>query len=355
MPPVRRVFVIRDNCHSQYLEVIKLIHVAVDAMGGDHAPAEIVAGTVMALKEEEGLRVTLVGREEAIAAELEKHRYPRDRLDILAAEEVIRDEDQPSVALRRKKNSSMMKAISLVKEGEAQAVISAGNTGALMAGGLFILGRLGGIDRPALAVMVPTRRGKPTVLLDVGATMDAKEKNLFQYARMGQVYSRRVLGNDKAEVALLNVGAEAGKGNDLVKKAYEGLKGQEGFIGNVEARDLMLGTVDVVVCEGFVGNMLLKAMEGTAGEIFHYVKQEVSASWRGKLGGSLLLPGLKRIKKRLDYAEHGGAPLLGVNGLVIKAHGSSRALAVKNAVAAQAFRFVREDCVGEMASYFEKQ
>jgi len=322
-------------------------------MGGDHAPGEIVAGTLLALREEAGLQVTLVGRKADITAVLDKGPHSPGRLEILEAEEVVTNEDQPSVALRRKKDSSMMKAVGLVRDGEAQAVISAGNTGALMAGGLFLLGRLKGIDRPALAILVPTRRGRPTVLLDVGATMDAGEKNLIQYALMGQVYSRRVMGNDKAEVALLNVGTEAGKGNDLVKKAYEGLQGREGFIGNVEARDLLQGVADVVVCEGFVGNMLLKAIEGTAGEIFYYLKQEVGASFRSKLGGGLLMPGLKRIKKRLDYAEYGGAPLLGVKGLVIKAHGSSRAPAIKNAILAQAFRFVREDCIGEIASHLE--
>lgn len=330
-----------------------MIRVAVDAMGGDHAPAEIVAGTVLALQEERHLHVTLVGRDGDITAELAKHEYPKERLAILPAAEVITSEDQPSMALRRKKESSMMKAIGLVRDKEAAAVISAGNTGALMAGGLFILGRIRGIDRPALAIIVPTRRGRPTVLLDVGATMDAKDKNLIQYARMGEVYARRVLGNDKAEVALLNVGTEAGKGNDLVKKAYESMAGREGFIGNVEARDLLQGVADVVVCEGFVGNMLLKAIEGTAGEIFYLVKREISGSLRGKLGGGLLLPGLKRIKKRLDYAEYGGAPFLGVKGLVVKAHGFSRALAVKNAIASQAFRFVREGCVQEISAYFE--
>lgn len=330
-----------------------MIHVAVDAMGGDNAPAAIVEGVALALREEGDLLVTLVGKEAEIRAELDLYQHPRDRITILGTDEVIHNDDQPSMALRRKKDSSMMKAINLVKEGEAQAVISAGNTGALMAGGLFILGRIKGIDRPALAIMVPTRKGIPTVLLDVGATMDAKEANLIQYAHMGEVYSRRVLGNDKAGVALLNVGTEPGKGNDLVKKAYEELQGQANFLGNVEARDLMQGVADVVVCEGFVGNMLLKAIEGTAGEIFYYLKKEVDSSWKHKLGAALLKPGLKRIKKRLDYTEYGGAPLLGVKGLVIKAHGSSNALAVKNAIVAQAFRFVGERCVEEITAHFE--
>jgi phosphate acyltransferase len=343
----------RENCPSQYLGGIKLIHVAVDAMGGDHAPAAIVQGALLALQAEKNLRITLVGKEEDIQAELRKSQYPGDRVAILAAAEVVQNEDQPSMALRRKKDSSMMKAIALVKDGGAKAVISAGNTGALMAGGLFILGRIKGIDRPALAIMIPTRIGMPTVLLDVGATMDAKEENLIQYAHMGEVYSRRVLGNDKAGVALLNVGGEAGKGNDLVKKAYAGLKGQPNFLGNVEARDLMQGGAEVVVCEGFVGNMLLKAMEGTAAEIFYYMKQEVSSSWRGKMGGALLKPGLKSIKKRLDYTEYGGAPLLGVKGLVVKAHGSSNAMAIKNAIAGQAYRFVQQRCVEEITAFFE--
>lgn len=330
-----------------------MIHVAVDAMGGDHAPVAVVEGALLALQAQENLRLTLVGKEREIRDVLNRHPYPHERVAILATEEVVLSEDQPSMALRRKKDSSMMKAIGLVKEGEAQAVISAGNTGALMAGGLFILGRIKGIDRPALAIMVPTRKGTPTVLLDVGATMDAKAENLLQYAHMGEVYSRRVLGNDKARVCLLNVGSEAGKGNELVKKAYEGLMHQSNFAGNAEARDLMQGVAEVVVCEGFVGNMLLKAIEGTAGEIFYYMKREVESSFKSKLGGALLRPGLKSIKKRLDYTEYGGAPLLGVRGLVVKAHGSSNAVAIKNAIAAQAYRFVQERCVEEITAYFE--
>ncbi len=330
-----------------------MIHISLDAMGGDHAPREIIKGATLALAEEKNLFITLTGSSEIINKELNNYHYPSDRIDVLDAEQVINNDDQPSLVLKKKKDSSMMKAISLVKEGKAQAVISAGNTGALMAGGLFILGRIPGIDRPALAIPLPTRKNGPTVLLDVGANLDSKVENLIQYAVLGKVYSNKVLGKDKPRIALLNVGVEQGKGNELVKKAYKEMEKDIDFIGNIEARELMQGVADVVVCDGFAGNILLKSIEGMAEEIFFLLKEEIKSSWRSKIGGTLLLKGFKRLKKRMDYSEYGGAPLLGIKGLVVKAHGSSDATAIKNAILSQAFKFVSNKCVEEIEGYVE--
>ncbi|HHX76976.1 MAG TPA: phosphate acyltransferase PlsX [Firmicutes bacterium] len=329
------------------------MRVAVDAMGGDYAPAEIIKGTIMALQAEEELHVSLVGRDTILNEQLAAYEYPSDRLSIVTAAEVIGNNEPPALALRRKKDASMLKAISLVKEKEAHAAISAGNTGALMVGGLLILGRVRGIDRPALAITLPSVRGGKTVLLDVGANMDASVENLRQYALLGKVYAEKVLGKDNVRIGLLNIGAEPGKGNELVKKAYTALEKEEGFAGNVEARDLLQGLADVVVCEGFVGNILLKTLEGTAAEIFAFLKQEINRNWRGKVGGALLVPAFKQIKKRMDYAEYGGSPLLGINGLVIKAHGSSKAKSIKSTILNQACPFVRQGCIEKINNLFE--
>ncbi len=321
-------------------------------MGGDHAPAEIIKGTVMALQAEKELHASLVGREKMLIEQLEAYEYPSDRLAVVPAAEVIGNDEPPALALRRKKDASMLKAISLVKEKQAQVVISAGNTGALMAGALLTLGRIKGIDRPALAITLPSAHGG-TVVLDVGANMDASVENLRHYALLGKVYAEKVLGKDNVRIGLLNIGAEPGKGNELVKKAYLELEKESGFIGNVEARDLLQGPADVVVCDGFAGNILLKTLEGTAAEIFTFLKQEINRNWRGKAGGFLLVPAFKQLKKRLDYAEYGGSPLLGINGLVIKAHGSSKAKSIKSTILNQACPFVRQGCIEKINNLFE--
>ncbi len=329
-----------------------MVHIVLDAMGGDYAPIETIKGAVLALQEKEDLFIILAGHRDIIRIELDKYQFPENRISILHAEEIIDNEMQPALALRRKKDSSMVKAINAVRDGEASAVISAGNTGALLAGGLFILGRMQGIKRPALAAIVPTEKNGPAVLLDAGANMDAKVEHLVQFALLGKAYSRLVLGKNKCRLALLNVGTEVVKGNEQVKKAYKALEHMEEFVGNIEARDVTQGVADVIVCDGFTGNILLKGMEGLAEEIFFFLKKEIASSWRGNLGGMLLKPSFKNLQKHLNYSEYGGAPFLGINGLVIKAHGSSHAYAIKNAILRQAYSFIKRCCFTEMENYF---
>ncbi|GIP36762.1 phosphate acyltransferase [Paenibacillus sp. J31TS4] len=306
------------------------MRIAIDAMGGDHAPDAVVAGALQAAAEWPDTELILVGHTDRLQPLLAQC-PPNVRLH--HAEEVIEAEDEPAKAVRRKKNASMVVAGQLVRAKEADAMISAGNTGALMATGLLIVGRIRGIERPALAPMIPSMDGSGALALDLGANMDAKPEHLLQYAIMGSVYRSKVHGIEKPRVGLLNVGTEPGKGNELTKAAYPLL--QEApihFIGNVEARDVLSGTCDVLVCDGFVGNILLKSLEGTAGAIFSALKTEFTRSLSTKLAAAVLKPGLSQFKKKLDYTEHGGAPLLGIDGLVLKSHGSSDVHAFKNAV-----------------------
>ncbi|EOD00557.1 phosphate acyltransferase PlsX [Caldisalinibacter kiritimatiensis] len=305
--------------------------IVVDAMGGDHAPEVTVKGSVDAVKEY-GVNVVLVGKEEMIKKELEKYQLDSNKIEIVHAEEVIENEDKPVRAIRRKKDSSMVKGLKLVKEKKADAFISAGNTGALLSGGLFVVGRIKGIERAALAPVYPTSNGI-SLLLDAGANADCKPKYLHQFAIMGSVYAEKVLGIKRPKVGLINIGTEEGKGNELTKETYKLLKESDlNFYGNIEARELPKGKADVLVCDGFVGNTVLKLTEGLAMEIFSLLKKEITKSFFTKLGALMLKSGLKGFKKRLDYTEYGGAPLLGVKGAVIKAHGSSDAKAIKNAI-----------------------
>lgn len=321
-----------------------MIRIALDAMGGDHAPGEIIKGGIWALKEQSDFRLILFGPEHVLKEHLSGMDYPADRVDIVDSPEVIAADDAPVMAVRRKKNASMVKALRMVKEGEAEAMVSAGNTGALMAGGLLVVGRMEGIDRPALTIVVPTFNGDNFVLLDAGANMDAKAEHLVQYALMGNVYAREILGKKNPRVALLNVGTEEGKGNEQAKQAFERLKKNlANFAGNVEARDVFFGAADVVVADGFVGNILLKAIEGLAAGIFGSIKDVFTSDLRGKIGGALLAPKLRMVKKKLDYAEYGGAPLLGVDGVCIKAHGSSDARAIRSAILNQAYPYAKHD------------
>ncbi len=306
------------------------MRIAIDAMGGDHAPKAVVEGALAAAKEWPDTSIILVGPEDTIRSLLPE--MPSN-LSIRHASEVVEAEDEPVKAVRRKKDSSMVVAGRLVKENEADAMISAGNTGALMATGLLVVGRMEGIERPALAPMIPTLDGKGVLALDLGANMDATPENLLQYAIMGSLYRKAVHGVAKPRVGLLNVGTEAAKGNELTKAAYPLLQNAPiHFVGNVEARDVLRADCDVLVCDGFVGNILLKSLEGTAGAIFSVLKEEFTKSFLSKLAAAVLKPGLSSFKKKLDYKEHGGAPLLGLKGLVMKSHGSSDALAVKNGV-----------------------
>ncbi|MCL6610883.1 MAG: phosphate acyltransferase PlsX [Peptococcaceae bacterium] len=302
--------------------------IAVDAMGGDYAPRETVMGALEAARD--GVEVVLVGNRDRILSELGKEND--HRLEIVHTSETIDMGEQPAAAVRRKRDSSIVRSVQLVREGGASAFVSAGSTGAVMAAALLGLGRIKGIDRPAIASVLPSRKGG-TVLLDAGANVDCKPKNLLQFGIMGYLYAEKILGIRNPRVGLLNVGEEESKGNELTLEAFPLLKKAGiNFIGNVEGRDLFSGSVNVVVCDGFVGNVVLKAGEGLAMALMHMMKEELARNWLSKMGTALALPALKEIRRRVDYAEYGGAPLLGVNGVVIVCHGSSTALAVKNAI-----------------------
>ncbi|MBU9720384.1 MULTISPECIES: phosphate acyltransferase PlsX [Bacillaceae] len=298
------------------------MRLAVDAMGGDNAPESIIKGCELALETYSDLKISLVGKEE----EIKKFITPSDRVEIIHTDVTIDNDDSPVKAVRRKRDSSMVLAVQQVKEGKADAAISAGNTGALMAAGLLIVGRIKGIERPALSPMLPTLGGDGFLLLDVGANMDAKASHLLQYALMGDVYMKKVRKVDQPRIGLLNVGTEAGKGTELTKEVYELLENSSmNFVGNIESRDLLEGVADVVVCDGFSGNLVLKTIEGTALSLFSLLKGELTSSFKNKLAAGVLKPAFKKVKLKMDYSEYGGAGLFGLGAPVIKAHGSSDA------------------------------
>ncbi|WP_066175131.1 phosphate acyltransferase PlsX [Bacillus marinisedimentorum] len=304
--------------------------IAIDAMGGDNAPEQIVKGAELAVGEFPGLEVLLVGKETEIRSHMSTE---NPAISILHTDEVIEGEDEPVRAVRRKKNSSMVLAAAEVAEGRADACISAGNTGALMTAGLFVVGRIKGIDRPALAPTLPTVDGKGFLLLDAGANVDAKPEHLLQFAIMGSIYTEKVRGIKNPTVGLMNIGTEEKKGNELSRLTFEMLKEADvNFIGNVESRDLLTGGADVVVCDGFTGNIALKTIEGTAMAIFSMLKEELTSSFKSKAAAAVLKPQFKKLKGKLDYSEYGGAGLFGLKAPVIKAHGSSDANAILNAV-----------------------
>ena len=303
--------------------------IALDAMGGDHGPKESVKGAEKALQAFPDLEILLIGDE----SEIKKYQTMTERMTIVHTDEVITGDDEPVRAVRRKKNASMVLAAQSVKDKKADACISAGNTGALMAAGLFVVGRIEGIDRPALSPTLPTVDGKGFVLLDVGANADAKPEHLYQYGLMGSVYAEKVRNIEKPRVGLLNIGTEDKKGNELTKAAFALLKEADfNFIGNVEARELLNGVADVVVTDGFTGNMVLKTTEGTAGALFKMMKEAMTADLKSKLAAAVLKPALKELKNQMDYSEYGGAGLFGLKAPVIKAHGSSDANAFYNAI-----------------------
>ncbi|MEW6771479.1 MAG: phosphate acyltransferase PlsX [Bacillota bacterium] len=305
------------------------MQIAVDAMGGDYAPAEVIAGARLAVAEY-GVHVLLVGDEARIKAELRGE--AGEKMTVVPASEVIGMEEQPVQAVRRKRDSSLVRAVQLVKEGRAAAMVSAGNTGAVMAAAILALGRIRGVDRPALMALMPNPQGV-TVLLDVGANVDVRPEHLVQFAIMGSAYASSVLKITVPRVGILSIGEEETKGNELTQSALPLLKKEPlNFIGNVEGRDVFNGRADVVVCDGFVGNVLLKAGEGLAQALEEMIRQEVSRSFPAKVALGTGFFFLKGVRRRLDYAEYGGAPLLGVNGVVVAAHGSSKARAIKNAV-----------------------
>ncbi|MGO4531344.1 phosphate acyltransferase PlsX [Paenibacillus sp. 2TAF8] len=309
------------------------MRIVIDAMGGDNAPASTVEGAVAAATEWADTQIVLVGDEAKLEPLLSQSGARPSNLSVRHASEVIGSDDEPVKAVRRKKDSSMVVAGRMVKEKEADAMISAGNTGALMTAGLLVVGRMDGIERPALAPMIPTMDDVGVLALDLGANMDAKPEHLAQYALMGSLYRQKVQGIASPRVGLLNVGTEPGKGNELTKHAYPLLEQLPiRFVGNVEARDVLTGACDVLVCDGFAGNILLKSLEGAAGAIFGLLKEKFTSSFKNKLAAAVLMPELRGLKSKLDYTEHGGAPLLGLSGLVVKSHGSADGNAIKNAV-----------------------
>ncbi|MFZ5864178.1 MAG: phosphate acyltransferase PlsX [Nitrospirota bacterium] len=321
---------------------------AVDAMGGDAGPAAVVEGAILAAADPR-VGLILVGDEAKLRTELAKHPiFPRIRT--IHAPSVVAMEDSASSVVRRRRDSSIWRATELVKSGEASAVVSAGHTGASMATAFFLLGTLQGVERPAIATILPTKSGR-AVLLDVGANVDSKPQHLVQFAIMGHVYAQRMLAAAPPRVGLLSIGEEDTKGNELTKETFKLLKQtQINFIGNVEGRDVYTGTADVVVCDGFIGNVALKLSEGLAETIMQVLRREITASLLGRVGFLLLRPAFRRFRRRVDYAEYGGAPLLGVNGVSIICHGRSSPKAIKNAilvardfVAGQVNRHIRDD------------
>jgi len=318
----------------------KDICLAVDAMGGDFGPEVNVPGSLAAARET-GVRIILVGDEPSIRKELEKHSCADVRFEIVHTTQVAGMAEKPSDILRRKKDSSMQVAFRLVREGRAHGVISAGNSGAALACGMFILGRINGVDRPALASILPTLK-KPIVLIDVGANADCKPYNLVQFGLMAEVLARCVLDIPSPKVGILSIGEEEGKGNGLTKDAFTLLKGSSlNFIGNVEGRDVFTGDTDVIVCDGFVGNVALKLSEGLGSALASMLKTELKKSIWSRLGTLIALPAFKRFAKKIDYAEYGGAPILGLNGIAIVCHGKSNARAITTALQ-QAAIFVKK-------------
>ncbi|HBF2268387.1 TPA: phosphate acyltransferase PlsX [Clostridioides difficile] len=310
--------------------------IVIDGMGGDNAPKSNVEGAVNAIKEYQ-VDLIITGDKDLLEKEFSNYEFDRNKLEIVHTTEIIENEDKPVKAIRSKKDSSMVVALNLVKEGKADAIISAGNTGALLAGGLFVVGRIKGIDRPCLCSAIPNVKRGMTLIADCGANADCKPKNLVEFAAMSNIYSRKVLGLENPKVALANVGLEEGKGNDLVKRSYEEIKKLDlNFIGNVEAREVINAYTDIIICDGFTGNILLKSAEGVALSVMSLIKDD-----------------LRKLKSFIDYSEYGGAPLLGLNGGVIKAHGSSDAKAIKNAIN-QGIKFSNGKVVEDINQFISK-
>ena len=309
------------------------VNVAVDAMGGDNAPGEIVKGAVEAIHESKKVKVYLVGKADAIRAELTGYTYPEEQLTVVPASEIIETAEPPVMAIRKKKDSSLVKALYLVKEGTCDAYVSAGSTGASLVGGQVIVGRIKGVERPPLAPLIPTADGC-ALLVDCGANVDARPSHLVQFAKMGSIYMENVMGVKNPKVAIVNIGAEEEKGNALVKETFPLLKNCPDihFIGSIEAMDIPAGMADVIVCEAFVGNVILKLYEGVGATLIQKVKSGMMTSLRSKIGALLVKPALKQTLKAFDLEQYGGAPMLGLNGLVVKTHGSSKSIEIKNSI-----------------------
>lgn len=310
-----------------------MIKIAVDAMGGDNAPSEIVKGAVEAVSERPDITVCLTGQEDIIKKELEKYTYKKEQIEIVPASEVIETGEPPVNAIRKKKDSSIVVGMNLVKRGEADGFVSAGSSGAILVGGQVIVGRIKGVERPPLAPLIPTEKGF-SLLIDCGANVDARPSHLVQFAQMGSIYMENVMGVKRPRVAIVNIGAEEEKGNALVKETFPLLKECPGinFIGSIEAREIPHGGADVIVCEAFVGNVILKLYEGVGATMISMIKKGMMSSLRSKVGALLIKPALKSTLKSFDASQYGGAPLLGLKGLVVKTHGSSKANEVKNSI-----------------------
>ncbi|MEW6676026.1 MAG: phosphate acyltransferase PlsX [Nitrospirota bacterium] len=308
------------------------MRIALDAMGGDHAPAVNVEGAVETVNEFDHIELILVGDESLIRRELDSRRYPLNRITIRHTSQVVRMDESPSVAIRKKKDSSIKRAVELVKAGEADAFVSAGHSGVAMATALFLLGTSKGVDRPAIAAIMPALKGQ-FVLIDAGANVDCRPENLFQFALMGNAYCRSILEKPEPKVALLSIGEEDTKGNELTKEAFKLLKEADiNFTGNIDGNDIFTGNADVIVCDGFIGNLVLKTSEGLAEIIIKMLKREIADMTTGKVGYLFMRPALRNFKKKTDYDEYGGAPLLGINGTCIISHGRSTAKAIRNAI-----------------------
>lgn len=311
----------------------EMVNVAVDAMGGDNAPEEIVKGAIEAANENKRIKVWLVGKQDAVNAELSKYTYDAAQVEVVNATEVIETAEPPVVAIRTKKDSSLVKCMKLVKEGTCDGLVTAGSTGATLVGGQLLVGRIKGVDRAPLAPLIPTEKGV-SLLIDCGATVDARSSHLLQFAKIGSVYMESVMGIKNPTVGIVNIGAEEEKGNALVKETFPLLKECKdiNFIGSVEARDIPAGAADIIVCEAFVGNVILKMYEGVGASMMKIIKKGLMSSLKSKIGGLLVKPALKKTLKGFSLEDYGGAPLLGLNGLVVKTHGSSKAIEIKNSV-----------------------
>ena len=329
------------------------VNVAVDAMGGDYAPDETVKGAVEAVNASNDIKVFLVGKQDIISEKLKQYSYNESQIEVVNAEDVITNDEAPVMAIRRKKDSSIVVAMNLVKEKKADAFVSAGSTGAVLVGGQFIAGRIKGVERSPLAPLIPTMDGV-ALLVDCGANVDARPSHLVQFAKMGSIYMENVVGIKNPRVAIVNIGAEEEKGNMLVKETYPLLKNCEdiNFVGSIEARDIPYGAADVIVCEAFVGNVILKLYEGLGSALIKKIKGGLMSTTRSKVGAALVKPALKKTLQTFDASQYGGAPMLGLNGLVVKTHGNSKSQEIKNSII-QCIAFKEQNIVEKIKNSIE--
>nr|WP_297396944.1 phosphate acyltransferase PlsX [uncultured Peptostreptococcus sp.] len=325
--------------------------IVIDGMGGDNAPMAPVEGACMAVKEY-GVDIVITGDKDQLEAELAKHDCDKSKIEIVHTTQIITNDEKPVAAIRRKTDSSMVVALNMVKNKEADAMVSAGSTGALLSGGVFVIKRIKGISRPCICTAIPTMDGGVSLLSDTGANVDCNGQQLVDFAAMSNIYAKRVMKIYNPRIALANIGTEEGKGNELLKTTYDLLKDRKdmNFIGNMETREILNGVCDVVICDGFIGNVIVKTLEGTVLSLFKKMKETIMSSTKAKIGALLMKDSLKGLKDSLDYSSHGGAPFLGVEGGLIKAHGSSDARAIKNAIR-QAIEFVDGNVVEEIKAY----